>query len=163
MVFRVASSGPLSRPGTEWAGGGHLHTKVQASGGFWAWCWSGLRAEDDERAALTKRKVIGTIENIRLPALPGLARVCVRSRTHIGLVAERQVNTRPAFKDSQLLSFGLYFPFLSPSLIPLSRPLSLFRDPNACRISAHIFVASISCSHLPLLTLRCSSSPVLVE
>ena len=91
---------------------------------------SELRAQDGERAALTKRKVIGTIENIRLPALPGLARVCVRSRTHIGLVAERQVNIRPAFKDSKLLPFGLYFPFLSPSLIPPT--LSIPRPSTPC-------------------------------
>lgn len=99
---------------------------------------SELRAQDGERAALTKRKVIGTIENIRLLVLPGLARVCVRSRTHIGLVAERQVNIRPAFKDSKLLSFGLYFPFLSPSLIPLSHSLSIPRPPRLADISPYI-------------------------
>ena len=112
---------------------------------------------------MTKRKVIGTIENIRLPALPGLARVCVRSRTHIGLVAERQVNIRPAFKDSKLLPFGLYFPFLSPSLIPLSHPLSIPRPPTPAGYQP-IYIRGVD-QLLPSAAARprCSSSPVLVE
>ena len=75
-------------------------------------------------AFLTKRKVIGTIENTRLLCLGW--RRCAFSYIHRPRCrTPGQYST--AFKDSQQLSFGLYFPFLSPSLPLPPHALSLPR------------------------------------
>jgi hypothetical protein len=80
-------------------------------------------------SGLTKRKVIGTIENNRL--------LCLAWRCAFSYTVHRPRCRTPgqystAFKDSQQLSFGLYFPFSLSLLLPsLSTPLSLDPRPTS--------------------------------
>lgn len=95
-------------------------------------------------AALTKRKVIGTIENNALPCLAG----GVRSRTHICLVAEGEVNIdriqrqpavpRPLFSFSHSLSLPTSTPSLKTlHVLRISPEYSYWRRSAApiCRCS----------------------------
>jgi hypothetical protein len=104
-------------------------------------------------AVLTKRKVIGTIEN--RPLAGGR---CVRSRTHICLVAARQVSIRPHSKTASSTPSVAIFLFsrplsLTPPLLSLALETSLRQ-----RISPVSVPASISCSQS-----AAARSPLLLE